>query len=62
VLAGADLDRAVAAGGAGGFLDRSAGAGLDEPGDGGGCEHDGQVSVDGLALAVVNGPGSQVVL
>jgi len=62
VLAGTDLDGAVAAGGADEFLDGPAGAGLDEPGDGEGCEHDGQVGVDGLALAVVDGPGSQVVL
>jgi hypothetical protein len=62
VLAGADLDRAVAAGGADEFLDGPAGAGLDEAGDGEGGEHDGQVGVDGLALAVVDGPGPQVVL
>jgi hypothetical protein len=42
VLAGADLDGAVSAGGADEFLDRPARAGLDEPGDGQGGEDDGQ--------------------
>lgn len=50
VVAGADLDGAVAAGGAGELLDRPAGAVLDEPGDGQGGQDDGQVGLDGVAL------------
>ena len=46
-----DLDGAVAAGGADDFLDGPAGAVLDGPGDGQGGEHDGQVGLDGVALA-----------
>src|ERR1700722_364907 len=62
VLADADLDGAVAAGRADEPLDRPAGALLDEPGDGQGGEHDGEVGLDGVALAVVDRPGPQVVL
>ena len=56
VSAGADLDRAVAAGGANEFLDRPAGAVLDEPGDGQRGEHDGEVGFDGVAFVVVDRP------
>jgi hypothetical protein len=59
VLAGADLDGSAAAGGADECLDGPAGSGLDKPGDGEGGEDDGQVGVDGLALAVVDGPGPE---
>src|SRR5271166_4607512 len=61
VVAGADLDGAVAAGGSDEFLDGPAGAVLDEPGDGEGGE-DGQVGLGGVALAVVDRPGPQIVL
>ena len=62
MLSCADLDSAVAAGGAGEPLDGPAGAGLDEPGDGEGGEHDGQVGVDGLTFVVADRAGLQVVL
>ena len=62
VLAGADLDGAVAAGGADELLDGPAGAALDEPGDGQGGEDDREVGLDGVPLAVVDRPGPQVVL
>jgi hypothetical protein len=53
VLVGADLDGAVTAGCAGEPLDGPAGAVPGEPGDReGGGEHDRQVGVDALALAV----------
>jgi hypothetical protein len=55
VLAGADLDRAVAAGGADEFLDGPAGAVLDEPGDSQGREDDREAGLDRVALAVVDG-------
>jgi hypothetical protein len=48
VLAGADLDGAVAAGGPDEFLDGPPGSGLDEAGDGEGREDDRQVGVDGF--------------
>jgi len=51
VAAGADLDGAVAAGGADEFLDEPAGAAPGEPRDGQGGEHDDQVGPDGAALA-----------
>src|ERR1700733_8977492 len=52
LLAGLDLDLAVAAGGLDELPDRPAGLRLDPPADGERCEHDRQVGVDGLALAV----------
>ena len=61
VLAGADLDGAVAAGGADELLDGPAGAVLDEPGDGQGGEHDRQVRVDRFTDVVIDRPGLQVV-
>ena len=60
MLAGADLDRPVATVCADEFPDGPAGALLDEPGDGQGGEDDRQVSLDGVALAVVDGPCPQV--
>ena len=61
MLAGADLDGAVAAGGADELLGGPAGAALDEPGDGQGGEDDREVGLDGVPLAVVDRPGPQVV-
>ena len=55
VLAGADLDAAVTAGGADRALDGAAGAVLDEPGDGERGKHDGQVGVDGLPAPETEG-------
>src|SRR5262250_800223 len=60
LLAGLDLDLAVAAGGLDELPDRPAGSRLDPAADGEGGEHDVQVGVDGVALAVVDGPGLQV--
>jgi hypothetical protein len=62
VVAGADLDGPVPAGGADELPDGPAGAVLDEPGDGQGGEDDGQVGLDGVSRSVVDRPGSQVVL
>ena len=62
VVSGLDLDGAVAAGGLDEFLNGPAGGLLDPAADGQGGEHDGQVSVDGLAFAVAGRPGLQVVL
>ena len=62
VVAGLDLDGAVAAGGADELPDRPARPGFDSAADREGGEHDGQVGVDGVALVVVDGPGLQVVL
>jgi hypothetical protein len=62
VVAGADLDGAIAAGGADEFLDGPAGAVLYEPGDGEGGEDDREVGLDRVPLAVVDRPGPQVVL
>jgi len=56
VLAGTDLDGAVAAGGADELLDGPAVAVLDEPGDGQGGEDDGQVGLDGVPLAAPRRP------
>jgi hypothetical protein len=60
-LAGADLDGAVAAGGADEPSDGPAGAVFDQAGDREGGEDDGQVRVDRLAFVVVDRPGGQVV-
>ena len=57
---GLDLDGAVAAGGLDEFPDNPAGSRFDPPGDGEGGEDDGQVGLDGVALAVVDAPGLQV--
>ena len=62
VVAGLDLDGAVAAGGVDELADRPAGLVLDPAADGQGGEHDGQVGFDGVALVVVDRPGLQVVL
>src|SRR6185312_884690 len=53
LLSGADLDGAVAAGGAHEPADRPAGALLDEAAHGDRGEHDDQVGFDRFALAVV---------
>jgi hypothetical protein len=55
-----DLDGAVAAGGLHEFPDGLAGPCFDPPADGKGGEHDCQVGFDGIALAVVDGPGLQI--
>ena len=60
LLSGLDLNGAVAAGGLDEFPDRPAGLRLDPPADGEGGEDDGEVGLDGVALAVVDGPGLQV--
>ena len=60
VVAGADLDGAVSACRADEFLDGPAGAVLDEAGDGEGSEDDREAGLDGVALAVVDRPGTQV--
>ena len=57
VLAGPDLDGAVAPGGLDEFSDAPAGLLLDPAGHGQRGEHDAQVRVDGLAFVVVDGPG-----
>ena len=57
---GLDLDGAVAAGGLDEFPDRPAGLCFDPAADGEGGEHDRQVGLDGVALAVVDRPGLQV--
>jgi hypothetical protein len=57
---GLDLDGAVAAGGLDEFPDGPACLGLDPAADGERGEDDGEVSLDGVALAVINGPGLQV--
>jgi hypothetical protein len=62
MLAGLDLDLAVAAGGLHKFPDRPAGPGFDPPADGEGGEHDRQEGFDGVALAVVDRPGLQIAL
>ena len=62
VTSGLDLDGAVAAGGLDEFPDGPAGLCLDPAADGKGGEHDGEVGFDGVALAVVDRPGLQVVL
>ena len=62
VVSGLDLDGAVAAGGFHELADGPAGLLLDPLGDGEGGEDDGQVGFDGVARAVVDGPGLQVVL
>jgi hypothetical protein len=56
VLAGAELDGAVAAGGADEALGGPAGAVLDEPGDGERREHDGQAGAGALARVVAADP------
>jgi pimeloyl-ACP methyl ester carboxylesterase len=61
-LAGFDLDGSVAAGCFHEFPDRPAGLVLDPAADSQGGEHNGQVGFDRVALAVVDGPGLQVVL
>ena len=60
LLSGLDLDLAVAAGGLDELPDRPAGSRLDPAAGSEGSEHDVQVGVDGVALAVVDGPGLQV--
>jgi hypothetical protein len=60
VPAGADLHGAVAAGGANELPDGPAGAVLDESGDGQGGEDDREAGLDGVALAVTDGPCPQV--
>jgi hypothetical protein len=60
LLSGLDLDRSVAAGCLDEFPDRPAGPCLNPPADGQGGEHDRQMGLDGIALAVVNRPGLQV--
>ena len=55
VLAGLDLDGAVVTGGPDEFPDRPAGPGLDPAADGQRREHDGQVGLDGVRLAVMTG-------
>jgi hypothetical protein len=59
---GPDLDLAVAAGGLDEFPDRPACLCLDPPADGEGCEHDREVGLDGVALAVVDGPVGDLVI
>lgn len=60
-MPGADLDGSVVAGGADELLDGTAGEVLDEPRDLQSGEHDAEVDVDGVALAVVDRSGAQVV-
>jgi len=60
VGASLDLYGPVTAGGADELPDRPAGAVLDPGADGEGGEHDRQVGLDRVALAVVNRPGLQV--
>lgn len=60
MLADLDLDDAVAAGGLYEFPDRAAGPCLDPAADGQGGEHDRRVGLDGLALAMLDGPDLQV--
>jgi hypothetical protein len=62
VLAGLDLDGAVAAGGLDELADGPAGLVLDPAADRQGGEHDGQVGFDRVAQVVVNRAGLQVVL
>ena len=57
MLAGAELDGAVAAGSPDDALDGPADAVLDEPGDGECREHDGQASAGALARAVADRAG-----
>jgi hypothetical protein len=57
---GLDLDGAVAVGGLDEFPDRPACLCFDPPADGQRGEHDGQVRLDGGALAVADRPGLQV--
>jgi hypothetical protein len=60
LASGLDLYGAVAAGGLDEFPDGSAGSRFDPAADGEGCEDDGEVGLDGVALAVVDRPGLQV--
>jgi hypothetical protein len=62
LLSGLDRDGALAACGPHEFLDAPTCLGLDPVADGQGGEHDGHVGVDGVAGAVVDGAGGQVVL
>ena len=62
MLAGLDLDRAVAPCGPHELLDGLTGGGLNVAGYGEGGEHDGQVGLDRFALVVVDRSGTQVVL
>jgi len=62
LVAGADLNGAVAAGGADEALDRPAGPAFDVVGDREGGEHDRQMGIDRVALVVVDRPRAQVVL
>jgi hypothetical protein len=57
---GLGLDGAVSAGCLDEFSDRPACLCLDPAADGEGCEDDGEVGFDGVALAVVDRPGLQV--
>ena len=62
VLAGLDLNGAAAAGGLNEFPDRPACLRFDPAANGEGGEDDGEVCLDGVALAMVDRPGLQVVL
>ena len=61
VVAGLDLDRAIAAGCADELPYRPAGGVLHAAADGQGGEHDGQVGLDRLAFVVVDRPGLKIV-
>src|SRR5215204_600584 len=58
VVAGLDGDAAVAAQGLHEFLDRPAGLAFEPVADGEGGHHDCEVGLDGVALVVVDRPGS----
>ena len=58
VVAGLDGDAAVAAQGLYEFLDRPAGLAFEPVADGEGGHHDCEVGLDGVALVVVDRPGS----
>jgi hypothetical protein len=58
--AGLDLDRAIAAGCFHELADGPAGVLLDPAADGQGGEDDGEMSLDGVAQVVLDGPGLQV--
>ena len=62
MVAGLDLDGAVAAGCLDELADGPAGGVLDPAADRKGGEHDREAGFDGVALAVADGPGLQVTL
>src|ERR1700722_19901917 len=62
VGAGLNFYGAVAAGGLDEFADGPAGLVFDPAADGQGGEDDGEMGFDGVAFAVVDGPGLEVVL